>query len=399
MALSPGFCAKGGDDRAAASWCDKRAGRTLSLRTLTMTRNTVLHAVCLEHGARMATFAGWRLPLHFGSQIQEHQAVRQHAGLFDVSHMSIHDLEGEAALPLLRRLLAGDAARLKAPGSAFYSLLLNADAGILDDLLVYRRSNGYRLITNAGTRDVVHAHLTESAHAGVRLLERRLSILALQGPSALQLLEAFLPGVGALPPFGFMEQDECMVARTGYTGEDGVEMVLPEADAPGWWRRLVSAGAQPAGLGARDTLRLEAGLRLHGADMDASINPLEAGLMWCVHDADGERDFIGRQALAAARRDGVSHRTVGARLPGRGVLRAGQTLNTNAGPGVITSGAFSPTLGYSIALARVPQAAAGEAEALIRGKLLPTLLVQPPFVRRGQPAFKPLHGRQHERDA
>ncbi|MCY4212199.1 MAG: glycine cleavage system aminomethyltransferase GcvT [Gammaproteobacteria bacterium] len=355
-------------------------------------RKTALHDACLAAGAKMAPFAGWSLPLHFGSQIAEHRAVRAAAGLFDVSHMAVFDVDGPGALPLLRRVLAGDAARLTNEGQALYTLMLNESAGIIDDLLAYRHGDGYRLVANAANRQAVGGWLKDQRRSAVTVTERDLAMLALQGPKALALFED-VHGAGAdrLKPFHAMALGDWMVARTGYTGEAGLEIILPNADAPGLWSCLIAAGAAPAGLGARDTLRLEAGLKLHGQDMGADTTPLEAGLQWTVHRQPEERPFIGREALAAQAAEGAGNRIFGLLLQGRGVLRGGQRVFTAAGEGVITSGIFSPTLGYSIAFARLPSNAAGAMEVLIRGKRQQARLVRPPFVRGGRPAFQELN--------
>lgn len=354
-------------------------------------RKTALHDACIAAGAKMATFAGWSLPLHFGSQIAEHRAVRAAAGLFDVSHMAIFDLDGPGALPLLRRVLTGDVARLANEGQALYTLMLNQSAGIIDDLLAYRQGHGYRLVANAANRQAVGGWLKDRAGPDTTLTERNLAMLALQGPQALELFEdAYGAGTDRLKPFHAMTLGDWMLARTGYTGEAGLEIMLPNADAPGLWSRLVAAGAAPAGLGARDTLRLEAGLKLHGQDMDADTTPLQAGLRWTLHWQPEERDFIGREALAKQAAEGAPTQLFGLVLEGRGVLRGGQRVLTDQGEGVVTSGIFSPTLGYSIAFARLPSNASGPAEVLIRRKRQGASLVRPPFVRRGQPAFKTL---------
>lgn len=354
-------------------------------------RKTALHDACIAAGAKMAPFAGWSLPLHFGSQIAEHRAVRAAAGLFDVSHMAIFDLDGAGALPLLRRVLSGDVGRLTNEGEALYTLMLNESAGIIDDLLAYRQRDGYRLVANAANRQIVGGWLTDRAGPDTAVTERDLAMLALQGPRALELFEdAYGAGTDRLKPFQATSLGDWTLARTGYTGEAGLEIMLPNADAPGLWSRLVAAGAAPAGLGARDTLRLEAGLKLHGQDMDADTTPLQAGLRWTLHWQPEERDFIGREALAKQAAEGAPTQLIGLVLEGRGVLRGGQRVHTDQGEGVVTSGIFSPTLGYSIAFARLPSNASGPAEVLIRGKRQGASLVRPPFVRRGQPAFKTL---------
>ena len=355
-------------------------------------RKTALHDACIAAGAKMAPFAGWSLPLHFGSQIAEHRAVRAAAGLFDVSHMAIFDVGGAGALPLLQRLLAADPTHLMRAGQAFYTVMLNESAGIIDDLLAYRREDGYRLVANAANRQAVGDWLKGRAEPDATVRERNLAMLALQGPQALELFEtSYDVGADRLKPFHAIELGDWMLARTGYTGEAGLEIMLPNADAPALWSRLIAAGAAPAGLGARDTLRLEAGLKLHGQDMDEGTTPLEAGLARTVHWQPEERRFIGREALAKQAASGPRNQLFGLVLEGRGVLRSGQRVLTGQGEGVVTSGIFSPTLGYSIAFARLPSNVAGPAEVLIRGKRQGASLVRPPFVRRGQQAFQKLN--------
>jgi aminomethyltransferase len=355
-----------------------------------MSQRTHLYDVHVAAGAKVVPFAGWDMPLNYGSQIEEHKAVRERAGLFDVSHMTIVDFPGTNAEPLLSRLVANDVGRLGTSGRAIYGVLLNEQGGIIDDLIVYRRHVGYRAVTNAGTRDKVLPWLTKHAAAAkVELRERRdLAMIALQGPLAIDHLQR-LTGVDAaiLSSFAAIERDGWMVARTGYTGEDGVELILPGADARKLWTDLVHAGVAQCGLAARDTLRLEAGLNLYGQDMDETTNPLESNLAWTIAWDPQDRDFIGRTALEAVRAQGAERKLTGLVLEGKGVMRHEQRVVTPHGDGVITSGIFSPTLGYSIALARVPRRATGEVQVDIRGKLNAARIVRPPFVRRGEKVF------------
>ena len=340
-------------------------------------------------GARMTEFAGYAMPLHYGSQINEHHAVRADAGMFDVSHMAIVDLEGPSALPLLHRVFANDAAKA-VPGRAVYGVLLNEDAGVMDDVIVYGRKSGYRLVANAARRDVVLAWLRQhGTDFDVHLREATdLAMIAVQGPLALAKWRA-ATGIDAapLPAFGALEQGAMLVARTGYTGEHGIEAMLPGSEAAALWDRLAAAGVAPAGLAARDTLRLEAGLNLFGQDMDETTTPLEANLGWTVAWDPPDRAFIGREALAAQRRQRPAARLAGVVLEAKGVLRHGHRVATNAGDGRITSGAFSPTLGCGIALARVPREATGACHVEIRGSERPARIVKPPFVRHGQRTF------------
>ncbi len=335
----------------------------------------------------MVDFSGWDMPLHYGSQIEEHRQVREKAGLFDVSHMAAVDVEGADALAFLRHLLANDAARLEA-GSALYTLMLNQGGGVVDDLLAYRRDDQrYRLIINAGNRETDMAWMRAELTGFETRLERRddMGILALQGPQAVailaQVLPAAAPHIDRLRRFHCMETGDLMIARTGYTGEDGFELVMPVTELQPLWHALVQAGASPCGLGARDTLRLEAGLCLYGHEMDAQTSPLEAGLGWTIAWQPAERQFIGRTALEQQRKAGVAHQLIGLELLDRGVLRQGQQVwQGDHCIGEITSGSFSPVLGKSIALARLPVSVSGEVQVEMRDKRLTARLVRPPFV-------------------
>ena len=359
-------------------------------------RRTPLHEAHRAAGARLVPFAGWEMPLHYGSQLEEHHQVRQRAGVFDVSHMTIVDVSGPDARAFLRRLLANDVDRLGQPGRALYTCMLNEEAGVLDDLIVYwRGGEDWRLVVNAATREKDLAWMRRQAGApGLELRERRdLAMLAVQGPEARAMALPLLPAelraaVSALAPFNAAAAGEWFVARTGYTGEDGFEIMLPEAGAVALWQGLLTAGVAPAGLGARDTLRLEAGMNLYGQDMDETTTPLESGLAWTVAWEPAEREFIGRAPLEAQRRAGVGRKLVGLVLEGRGVARPGQEVVTAAGPGELTSGGFAPTLGRSIGLARVPAAASGECVVRVRGRELPARIVRPPFVRHGEVKVK-----------
>jgi aminomethyltransferase len=318
---------------------------------------TPLHPQHVALGGKLVPFAGWKMPLHYGSQIEEHHAVRTHWGLFDVSHMTVVDVEGDAAEAYLRRLLANDVARLEA-GKALYSCMLAEDGGVLDDLIVYLRAPGrYRVVVNAATRDKDLAWMEAQAEGfAVSVTERiDLAMIAVQGPEA----AARLP--------------------------EHFELLLPGTDAGALWDALVGAGARPCGLGARDTLRLEAGMNLYGTDMDESVSPLESGLGWTVAWEPAERTFIGREALEAQRQDPERRRFAGLVLRERGVLRNGTEVELEDGRrGAVTSGSFSPTLGLSIALARLPAGKESSAMALLRGKPLPVEVVKPPFVRQGK---------------
>ncbi len=343
--------------------------------------------------ARIVDFGGWDMPLHYGSQKEEHHAVRNHAGVFDVSHMTIVDLSGEKVREFLQTLVANDVARLKDYGKALYTCMLNPAGGVIDDLIIYFIADTeYRLIVNAATREKDLAWIREQAAAfDVNVVERaELAMIAVQGPNARELAAPCIDAEWrdaalALEPFNGLQAGDTFVARTGYTGEDGWEMVLPAANAPATWDRLVAAGVDPCGLGARDTLRLEAAMNLYGSDMDESVSPLEAGLGWTVAWEPAERDFIGRSPLAALRNSPDRQRFVGLLLEDRGVLRNHQKVVVDGvGEGEITSGGFSPTIGRSIALARVPAGDYDRAQVEVRGRLLNVRIVKTPFVRNGQ---------------
>lgn len=352
---------------------------------------TPLYDSHLAAGARMVDFGGWDMPLHYGSQIEEHHRVRREAGIFDVSHMGVVDLTGAAARVYLQYLLANDVARLQDAGKALYSAMLNTRGGILDDLIVYRLQQGYRLVVNAGTRgrDLDWMRQQAGRHA-VTITERRdLAMIAVQGPRARDWCASVVGDsraalISTLHPFSAAEDDQWFIAATGYTGEDGLEIMLPVDQAPALWRALRDAGCSPCGLGARDTLRLEAGLNLYGADIDEQISPLAANMAWTIAWEPAGRDFIGRQALQAQRQAGDQPKQVGLVLKQRAVLRAGQQVLVDGLPaGEITSGSFSPTLGCSIALARVPRTTGESAQVEIRGKRLDVRVVRPGFVRNG----------------
>jgi len=354
---------------------------------------TPLHSEHAALGAKLVPFAGWVMPLHYGSQLDEHHAVRRSCGLFDVSHMTVVDVEGDAAQAYLRRLLANDVAKLSTPGSALYSCMLDEQGGVLDDLITYHREPGrYRVVVNAATRiKDLDWMRRQAAGQAVTIRERDdLAMLAVQGPQARDQALPLLPSsvrdaAAALTPFHAAEGDGWFVGRTGYTGEDGFELIVPQDAAVELWRALLAAGASPCGLGARDTLRLEAGMNLYGTDMDETTSPLESGLGWTVAWEPAERDFIGRTALEAQRADPQRRRFAGLVLRDRGVLRNGLEVRLADGrSGRITSGSFAPTLGLSVALARLPAGKETSASALLRGRELPVEIVRPPFVRHGK---------------
>ncbi len=365
-----------------------------------MQKTTPLNAVHRASGARMVDFGGWDMPVNYGSQIDEHNAVRCDAGMFDVSHMRVVDVHGDtdanSPRAFLRHALANNVDKLKVPGKALYSCLLREDGGVLDDLIVYfLREDFFRIVVNASTaeKDVAWlARLAEERAPGLRLVPRTdLAMIAVQGPHAREKVWRAVPGsetaTAALKPFNAATQTtplgEFFIARTGYTGEDGFEIVFPAQHAQSLWHGLVASSVVPCGLGARDTLRLEAGMNLYGQDMDESVSPLESGLGWTV-DLAGERDFVGRAALLARP---PARQLIGLVLQDTGgVLRAHQAVHTDRGDGEITSGTYSPTLRKSIALARVPaDVSAGDVvHVQVRDRRLAARAVKPPFVRHGK---------------
>lgn len=358
-----------------------------------MGKRTPLYECHVDSGARIVDFGGWDMPLHYGSQVEEHHAVRNHAGAFDVSHMTVVDVSGKDATAFLQKLLANDVARLKTAGKALYSCMLNDDGGVIDDLIVYFLDPGrYRVIVNAATREKDLAWITKKASGyAVDVKEQStLAMIAVQGPEARKIAakliaDEYREAALALAPFNALEAGDWFIARTGYTGEDGWEIVLPEADAPSLWTQCIEAGIRPCGLGARDTLRLEAAMNLYGNDMDETTSPLVSGLGWTIAWEPEDRQFIGRAALQRVRDDKQKPRFVGLLLEGKGVLRSHQRVVVDgSGEGEITSGGFSPTLQRSIALARVPAGSYDKAHVDVRGKLLDVRVVRPPFVRNGK---------------
>ncbi|QGW79826.1 glycine cleavage system aminomethyltransferase GcvT [Pseudomonas alkylphenolica] len=353
---------------------------------------TPLYDLHLALGAKMVDFGGWDMPLHYGSQVEEHHQVRRDCGVFDVSHMTVIDVHGAQATVWLQRLLANDVARLTETGKALYSTMLDEQGKVIDDMIAYRCEDGYRLVVNASTRDKDLAWLNAcKGDFDVKIHERpELAILAIQGPEARAKVAELLSAPRAalireLKPFEGRAEGDWFIARTGYTGEDGLEIIFPAVQAPAFFNDLVGAGIAPSGLGARDTLRLEAGMNLYGQDIDEAHTPLTSNLGWSVAWEPAGRDFIGRSGLLAEIEHGVEQKLVGLVLEERGVLRAHQVVRVaGIGEGEITSGSFSPTLSKSIALARVPMATADRAEVEIRGKWYPVRVVKPTFVRHGK---------------
>jgi aminomethyltransferase len=360
-----------------------------------MTNKTVLNETHRALGARMVDFGGWDMPIHYGSQLDEHHQVRGDAGMFDVSHMTVVDLRGERVRGFLRRLVANSIDKLKKPGKALYTCMLNERGGVIDDLIIYFLDEGFvRLVVNASTREKDLAWIRQQAlDFGVEVIERKdYGMVAVQGPNARAktiglFRESDRGAIDRLGRFAAVSAQtgdgiEAFIARTGYTGEDGFELLLPLDRTIDVWNRLLDAGVKPAGLGARDTLRLEAGMNLYGQDMDEDVSPYEAGLGWTVSLDDG-RDFIGRAALEQQLAAGDARQTIGLVMDEKGVLRHGQKVLTASGEGEILSGTFSPTIGKSIALARVPGGEPGDVRVDIRGREVPVRVVRYPFVREG----------------
>ncbi|MCP1771901.1 aminomethyltransferase [Neisseria perflava] len=365
---------------------------------MTVLKTTPFLQAHKDAGGKLVDFAGWELPVNYGSQITEHEAVRTDAGMFDVSHMLVTDVSGANAKAFFRKLLANDVAKLSFAGKALYSAMLNDNGGVIDDLIVYLMNEDatqYRIVSNGATREKDSAQFAKvGAEFGVTLTPRSdVAMLAVQGPKAVEKLLTVKPEwaetVNALKPFqGADMGGDWFVARTGYTGEDGVEVVMPAGEADAFFRALQAAGVQPCGLGARDTLRMEAGMNLYGNDMDDDTSPLEAGMGWTVDLKDESRDFVGKAAVLALKEKGVTVKQVGLLLDKGGVLRSRMEVITDQGKGITTSGVFSPSLKQSIAIARVPKAFEGDtAKVVIRGKEVDVRVLKLPFVRNGQKQF------------
>lgn len=358
-----------------------------------MIAKTPLHAEHLKLAAKMVDFHGWEMPLHYGSQVEEHHTVRRDAGMFDVSHMTILDILGAGGRQFLRELLTNDVDQLKHMGRALYSSMCNEHGGIIDDLIVYQRApDNYRIVLNSATRDKDLAWIKRLSEGfSIGLQERNeFAMLAVQGPRAIEktlsiLKPAQVDAISTITPFECVDIESWFFARTGYTGEDGFEVIVPNADIAPLWQSLLAAGVTPCGLGARDTLRLEAGLLLYGQDMDENTTPLESGLGWTVTWEPKDRNFIGMGAMLSQKQQGLRRKMVGLILEDKGVMRTGQrVIVANAKDGLITSGSFSPTLNKSIALARVPMETGEQVLVDIRGKLVPARVTKPRFIKHGQ---------------
>jgi len=359
---------------------------------------TPLHDVHVNAGAKMVDFGGWDMPLHYGSQKDEHHFVRNNAGMFDVSHMTMIDIHGFEARAFLSYLLANDVAKLKVSGKALYSCMLNEQGGVVDDLICYYLDEDFfRLVVNASTREKDIAWINQAAeNFDVEVLPRpEATMIAVQGPNARaiavkelsKLINLNQDKALEIKPFNSIDGESFFLARTGYTGEDGFEVTLLAGDAVKYWNLLAAAGVEPCGLGARDTLRLEAGMNLYGNDMDETTSPLVSALSWTI-PMDNEREFIGRDALQAEKDKGVEQKLIGLLLEGKGIMRSHLRVLTEHGEGEITSGGYSPTLERSIAYARVPKKAKGTVQVDIRGRMVDARMTKLSFVRHGKPQLE-----------
>jgi aminomethyltransferase len=359
-----------------------------------MGNKTALYATHQAMGGKLVDFGGWDMPLHYGSQIEEHHKVRQSAGMFDVSHMTVVDVTGSDAKTYLQYLLANDVAKLDSLyGKALYSGMLNHEGGVIDDLIVYNLGDWYRVVVNCSTREKDLAWMNQvAATFSVTVAERpEFAMIAVQGPEAIRIVSSLVSTeqaevIARLQIFQGLPAGDLFIGRTGYTGEDGVEIILPREKAVSFWQALADAGVAPCGLAARDTLRLEAGMNLYGHEMDESVSPLAANMGWTIAWQPAERDFIGRAVLESQKAAGSTQKLVGLVLRERGVLRAEQVVSVEGSEqkGVVTSGTFSPSLGYSIALARVPRSIGSHCQVEMRGKQVTVEVVTPNFVRNGK---------------
>jgi aminomethyltransferase len=383
-----------------ARLCSLIFKETLFTDPRNMGKQTPLYQQHLDANGKIVDFGGWDMPIHYGSQLQEHNLVREDAGMFDVSHMTIVDIAGPEALVYLQKILANDVAKLGFTGKALYTGMLNEEGGVIDDLIVYKMEGWYRTVVNCGTREKDLAWMNKQIESFDATLTERpeLAMVAVQGPNAIEKVKQVRTEhanlIGELKVFQGLPVGEWFYARTGYTGEDGLEIIVPAAEVAEFWDALIAAGVAPTGLGARDTLRLEAGMNLYGNDMDDSISPLQAGMGWTIAWEPADRNFIGRKALEAQKAAGVPSKLVGIVLETRGVMRSHQKVVIEGlGEGVacegeVTSGTFSPTLQHSIAMARVPYDAGSECNIEMRGKLMPARIVKMPFVRNGKKVFE-----------
>ena len=349
---------------------------------------TPLNKSHIELGAKMVNFSNWEMPISYSSLIEEHNAVRNTVGIFDVSHMSVFDFDGDNQVAFFEKIFANDIKKIYKDNKAIYGALLNEEGGILDDLIIYHANNKFRLVSNCSTREQNRQWFEKHAiEFGVKVMERSdMGILAIQGPDALNKIlkiKEIDNQVNTLQSFGCMFEGDKLYARTGYTGEDGLELIVPTQDIHHLWDRALELGCMPIGLGARDTLRLEAGLNLYGNDMTINNHPYESNLGWTIDMSDENREFIGKNALLAIDQS-KSQKIVGIILQDKGVLRSGYEITHEQGKGVVLSGSYAPTLQSSIGLARVDQGYKENGKVMIRNKLLNVDFVSPRFLGQGK---------------
>jgi aminomethyltransferase len=349
---------------------------------------TQLHNAHIKLGAKMVNFSNWEMPISYSSLIEEHNAVRNAAGIFDVSHMSVFDFDGGNQIAFFKKIFANDIKKIYKDDKAIYGALLNEEGGILDDLIIYHANNKFRLVSNCSTRKQNRQWFEKHAlEFGVKVIERSdMGILAIQGPDALNKISEIKEidaQVNTLQSFGCIFEGDKLYARTGYTGEDGLELIVPDQDINSLWDQALELGCTPIGLGARDTLRLEAGLNLYGNDMTINNHPYESNLGWTIDMSDENREFIGKDALLSIDH-GKSQKIVGIILQDKGVLRSGYEITHEQGRGVVLSGSYSPTLQSSIGLARVDQGYKENGKVMIRNKVLNIDFVSPRFLGQGK---------------
>ena len=349
---------------------------------------TPLNKSHIELGAKMVNFSNWEMPISYSSLIEEHNAVRNTVGIFDVSHMSVFDFDGDNQVAFFEKIFANDIKKIYKENKAIYGALLNEEGGILDDLIIYHANNKFRLVSNCSTREQNRQWFEKHAvEFGVKVMERSdMGILAIQGPDALnKILEIkeIDAQVNTLQSFGCMFEGDKLYARTGYTGEDGLELIVPTKDINHLWDQALELGCTPIGLGARDTLRLEAGLNLYGNDMTINNHPYESNMGWTIDMSDESREFIGKDALLSIDQS-KSQKIVGIILQDKGILRSGYEITHEQGKGVVLSGSYSPTLQSSIGLARVDQGYKENGKVMIRNKLLNIDFVSPRFLGQGK---------------
>ena len=346
----------------------------------------------------MIDFNGWEMPIHYGSQLEEHKLVRGSCGIFDVSHMTILDIEGSEDKKFLRSLLSNDITSLQENYDGLYSAMLNDGGGVIDDLTAFKMPFGYRLVVNCATRKTDLKWIHENSERKSLTIEERedLAMIAIQGPWTFKILSKFLSSelmanLTTKQPFQGCTDRDTLVTKTGYTGEIGVEIMLPSKKARALWAKAIDSGAYPTGLAARDTLRLEAGMNLYGSEMDETISPLECNMSWVVSLKDEDRNFIGKQSFLKKREKGDFHTLKGLVFKERSIARSHQEVYFDEEKeikGVVTSGSYSPTLKKSIALARIPPTHLRTCVAEIRGKTIKATVGQPRFVRKGKNIFK-----------